>query len=146
MPKLTFPIQQKELRLSAMISLNHPAMLGLITAGQPLPVPISTIALLDTGSNITAVTTDVLQKLGISPIVQTSTHTARGSVPVQLFEVSLSIPPAGNLPGPMLTRSDLTVMELVDPPLDVEVLIGMDILLDCRLLLDGPGGQFTLDF
>ena len=37
-------------------------------------------------------------------------------------------------------------MELIDPPPDVEVFIGLDILLDCRLLLDGPGRQFTLDF
>ncbi len=46
----------------------------------------------------------------------------------------------------MLTRDDLLVMELIDPPPDVEVFIGLDILLDCRLLLDGPGGYFTLDF
>ncbi len=46
----------------------------------------------------------------------------------------------------MLTRGDLTVMELANPIPDVEVLIGLDILLDCRLLLDGPGRQFTLDF
>lgn len=26
------------------------------------------------------------------------------------------------------------------------VLIGMDILLDCKLLLDGPGRRFTLEF
>jgi hypothetical protein len=28
----------------------------------------------------------------------------------------------------------------------VDVLIGMDVLLGCRMLLDGPGRQFTLDF
>ncbi len=52
----------------------------------------------------------------------------------------------GNLPGPMLTRSNLLVMELIDPPQDIDVFIGLDILLVCRLLLDGPGGYFTLDF
>ena len=46
----------------------------------------------------------------------------------------------------MLTRSDLRVMELANPIPGVEVLIGLDILLDCRLLLDGPARQFTLDF
>jgi hypothetical protein len=46
----------------------------------------------------------------------------------------------------MLTRSDLVVMELTDAIPDVDVLIGLDIFLDCRLLLDGPGRQFTLDF
>ncbi len=46
----------------------------------------------------------------------------------------------------MLTRDDLLIMELIDPIPGVEVLIGLDILLDCRLLLDGPGRQFTLEF
>jgi hypothetical protein len=46
----------------------------------------------------------------------------------------------------MLTRGDLVVMELIKPIPNVEVLVGLDILLDCRLLLDGPARQFTLDF
>lgn len=146
MPQLTFPIQKNELQLSAVISLNRPAMIGLIAAGQSIPAPVWTTALIDTGSDITCVTADVLRQLGLSSIAQTSTQTARGSVLVRLFEVGLSIPPSGNLPGPMLTRPDLLVMELIDPPADVEVLIGLDILLDCRLFLDGPGQYFTLDF
>ncbi len=146
MSQLTFPIQQNELRLAVMISLNHPTMMALIAAGQPPPVPIWATGILDTGSSISCVATAIIQQLGISTAAQTRTQTARRSVPVQLFEVSLSIAPVGNLPGPMLTRGDLMVMELADPIPDVEVLIGLDILLDCRLLLDGPGQQFTLDF
>lgn len=146
MSQLIFPLQQDELRLAAVISLNRPAMIGLIAAGQPLPAPIWTTALIDTGSTITCVSADVLQRLGISAVAQSRTQTVRGSVPVQLFEIGLSIPPAGNLPGSMLTRDDLLVMELIDPPPDVDVLVGLDILLDCRLLLDGPARQFTLDF
>lgn len=117
-----------------------------IGAGQSTPVPIWTTALIDTGSNISAVTADIIQKLSISPVAHTRTRTAAGPASVRVFYVSLSIPPAGNLPGPMLTRSRLLVMELTDPPPDIDVLIGLDILLDCRLLLDGPGGYFTLDF
>lgn len=146
MSQLTFPLQQNELRLTAVVSLEQPAMAALLAAGKPLPVPIWTTALIDTASNISAVTPDIVQKLGISSVGQTGTRTAGGPASVRLFYVSLSIPPAGNLPGPMLTRSNLLVMELIDPPTDVEVLIGLDILLDCRLLLDGPGGYFTLDF
>ncbi len=88
----------------------------------------------------------MIQKLGITAILPGSTHTAGGPVPVQLYRVSLSIPPASGLPGLMLTRGDLRVMELANPIPGVEVLIGLDILLDCRLLLDGPARQFTLDF
>ena len=65
---------------------------------------------------------------------------------VNLFEVSVSVPPPGNLPGPMLTRHDLTVMEMPSPIPGVEVLIGLDILLNCKLVLEGPARRFTLDF
>jgi hypothetical protein len=30
--------------------------------------------------------------------------------------------------------------------LAVEVLVGLDVLLDCRFLIDGPGRQFVLDW
>lgn len=146
MAQLTFPLQQNELKLAVVVGLNQSEMAKMAAAGQPLPAPIWTTGMLDTGSDISAVTADVIQKLGISSVAQASTHTAGGLASVRLFYVSLSIPPAGNLPGPMLTRSNLLVMELIDPPPDVEVLIGLDILLDCRLFLDGPGQYFRLDF
>jgi hypothetical protein len=146
MARLTFPIQQNELKLAAVINLYGPALAKLRAAGQPLPAPVWAKGIVDTGSSITCVTAAIVQKLGITEIAKTQTQTAGGPVTVRLYEVSLSIPPAGNLPGPLLTRSDLIVMELIDPPPDVEVLIGLDILLDCQLFLDGPGRQFTLDF
>jgi hypothetical protein len=146
MAQLTFPIQQNELRVAVVISLKHQTMAALVAAGQPLPAPVWATGILDTGSSISCVKANILQKLGLPAIVQTSTQTSGGVVSTRLFEVSLSIPPAGNLPGPMLTRGNLVVMELADPIPDVEVLIGLDILLDCRLLLDGPARQFTLDF
>jgi hypothetical protein len=146
MSQLTFPLQQNELRLTAVVNLNQPVMAALVAVGQPIPAPIWTVGMIDTGSDISCVTADVVQKLGISPFGQTGTRTAGGPASIRLFHVSLSILPAGNLPGPMLTRSNLLVMELVNPPPGIEVVIGMDILLDCRLLLDGPGRQFTLEF
>ena len=146
MPQLTFPLQLGELKLTVVIGLYHQAMVDRIAAGLPPLAPVWTRGVIDTGSSITCVATDVVQGLGLPPAGQTNTRTAAGSVPVSLFRVSLSVPPAGNLPEPMLTRSDLIVMELIDPPPDVDVLVGLDILLDCRLLLDGPARQFTLEF
>jgi hypothetical protein len=46
----------------------------------------------------------------------------------------------------MLTRRDLIVMEMPSPIPGVDVLIGLDVLLDCKLLLDGPARSFTLEF
>jgi hypothetical protein len=146
MSQLTFPLQAGEPKLTVVVGLHHQGMMDRLAAGLSLPAPHWAKGVIDTGSSITCITYDVIQRLGTPPVGQTSTHTAGGPVSVRLFYVGLSIPPAGNLPGPMLMRSNLLVMELIDPPPDVEVLIGLDILLDCRLLLDRPGGYFTLDF
>lgn len=46
---------------------------------------------------------------------------------------------------PWLIQSDLLVMEM-PTSLSTEVLIGMDVLSNCKMLLDGPARRFTLDF
>jgi hypothetical protein len=103
-------------------------------------------AVIDTGTNVTCVTPGVLRRLGLTSSGQSSTHTIGGQVAVNLFEVSLSIPAPGNVPGPILTQRDLIVMEMAQPIPRVEVLIGMDILLGWKLLVDGPAGRFNLEF
>jgi len=68
-----------------------------------------------------------------------------GTPAVGLFRVPLSIfDPAQPLLS-WFVYPDLLVMEL-PPGTPVDVLIGMDVLLNCRMLLDGPGRIFTIDF
>jgi hypothetical protein len=43
-------------------------------------------------------------------------------------------------------HSDMLVTELAALLPDVDVLIGLDMLLTCKLLVDGPARQFTLEF
>ncbi len=64
----------------------------------------------------------------------------------QFFRVSLTIPSTAGLGGPMLTFDDLLVMELGQLIPGVDILIGLDFLLLCKLTLDGPARQFTLEF
>jgi hypothetical protein len=59
--------------------------------------------------------------------------------------VSLSVFDPAQPTLPWFIVPDLEVMELPSQ-IAADVLIGMDVLLQCRMLLDGPGGQFTLDF
>jgi hypothetical protein len=88
----------------------------------------------------------VLRQLAVAPVNRATTHSAAGAVSVNLYEVSLSIEGPG-LPGTLLlTRPDLTVSELTVPLPDADVLIGLDLLLEGRLFLDRPVGQFTLDY
>ena len=46
----------------------------------------------------------------------------------------------------MYVRPTLLVMDLANPPPDLEVLIGMDVMSECVVLIDGPAQQFTLSF
>jgi hypothetical protein len=49
-------------------------------------------------------------------------------------------------PGVALTVPDLLVSELTTHLVDMEALIGLDVLLTCKLLLDGPARRFALEF
>jgi hypothetical protein len=146
MPQLTFAIPSGELKLAVVIGHNRQHLAGLLAAGQALPAPIWTTGVIDTGTNVTCVTPAVLQQLGLASTGQSSSQTVAGHSAVNLFEVSVSTPPPGNVPAPMLTRRDLVVMEMPSPVPGVEVLIGLDILLDCKLVLEGPARRFTLEF
>jgi hypothetical protein len=146
MAQLAFAISSGELKLTVVIGHGRRALGGLLAAGQPLPSPIWTPGVVDTGSTITCVTPALIQQLALQTIGTGYSQTVAGQATVNLFEVSLSIPPPGNVPGSMLTRHDLVVMEMPSPIPGVEVLIGLDILLDCKLVLDGPARRFTLAF
>ena len=75
----------------------------------------------------------------------TTTTGIGGAVTVQLYRVSLHLRDARAPTLPMLTMPSLLVMELPPGP-SCDVLIGMDVLRQCKLTVDGPGGSFTFDF
>jgi hypothetical protein len=99
---------------------------------------------LDTGTSITSIAATVLQQLGLASSAAGTTQTASGAVGVNLFTVSLSITDPAQPGSPWLTQADLLVMELVTILPDADVLIGLDVLLEFKLALDGPGRRFTL--
>jgi hypothetical protein len=146
MPHLTFPIQSGELQVPVLVGQSGQEMASFIAAGRPIPAPAWTAGVIDTGTSVTSVAADVLRGLGLASFKQTSTHTAHGQASVNLFRVSLSILPVSGTTGTALNQPDLVVMELPSPIPGVQVLIGMDVLLDCRLVVDGPGRQFLLEF
>jgi hypothetical protein len=95
---------------------------------------------LDTGSSTTAVASWILQQLGIPRKLTVSSHTAAGVISVALSEVILSITDPTQAGSPMLTRPTLVVSELATVLPDADVLIGLDVLLQLKLVVDGPAG------
>jgi hypothetical protein len=147
MAHLTFAVTKAGLAVPVWVGHTKQALLALQAAGKPIPAPVGARGLRDTASDVTAVAPWIIQQLAIPVATTSSTHTAGGQVSVRLYRVSMSITDPTQPPGsPWLTSADLLVTELAAVLPDADVLIGLDVLLTCKLLLDGPGGQFTLEF
>ncbi len=146
MPHFTFPITNDGCTLDVLIGLGALAMQAAQAAGQPLPPPLGARAVLDTGSDKTAVALALLQQLGIQPLGWARTQTAAGAIRVDLYQISLSVPNPTGARTPMLVRSQWTVTEFLHPPAGIDVLLGLDLAKECLTIIDGPGGRFTLGF
>lgn len=144
MAHLTFPILNPGLVVDVLVNLKAAALMNLWSSGGS-PPPITGRALIDTGSDISAVALPLLRQLQLLPLRSVSTHGVGGTVQVNLFEVSLHILDARNVHQPWLSQPSLVVMELA-PGIPFDALIGMDVIRTCKLQVDGPGGNFTLDF
>jgi hypothetical protein len=90
MAQLTFPITGFELKLPVVVGPNRKALLAQLAAGQALPAPVWTDAVVDTGSNVTCVSLALVRRLRLAPTGQSGSHTVGGQVAANLFEVSLS--------------------------------------------------------
>lgn len=145
MAQLTFPIKARELYVDVRVNLCAPELVVLHATGRPAPVPAVGRAELDTGSNASGVSSAVIQQLMLASHTSSSTRGIGGPVPVKLYRVSLSVFDAAQPILPWFVIPDVEVMEL-PPHVTIDVLLGMDVLLECRLLIDGPARQFTLDF
>jgi hypothetical protein len=145
MPQLTFPVSKAGLIVPVWIGLDGKTTSALLAAGQPIPAPVQARGLVDTGSDLTAVAPWILGQLAVPVAASASTHTAAGQVSVNLYEVSVSITDPAQTGAPMLTHPGVRVSELAVSLPDADVLIGLNVLFEGRLLLDGPARQFTLE-
>lgn len=143
---LTFAVQPEGLVVPVLVGQGHQATVALLASGKPVQAPLWLTGLIDTGTDVSCLSGSVVQSLGLIPSGHGKTQTVAGSLPVRLFDISLSLPHFGPSPGLRLLHDDLTVMELAQPIPKIDVLIGLDVLLTGKLLLDGPARQFTLDF
>jgi hypothetical protein len=144
MASLTFPIDPAGLFVDVAVNLEASVLLPLRASGGG-PAPLQGRGLIDTGSDITAVALPILQQLGVPPIRQTMTQGIGGSIPVNLYRVSLHVLDARDVNLPWLSQPSLLVMELAGG-FPFEVLLGLDVVLAGTMIVDGPGGAFTLEF
>ena len=140
---LTYPIGPGGLELDVLVNLEAAALLPLWQTGvRPAAVPAR--GMIDTGSDLTAVSQAILQRLAVPAVGRATTQGIAGPVAVVLYRVSIHLYDAGNPGLPWITWPSLLVSEL-PTTLPFDVLVGMDVLRTCRMHLDGPAGWFTLD-
>jgi hypothetical protein len=145
MAQLRFKVTRVGLEVPVWVGLINESTNDLVAAGQPVPAPIQGRGLLDTGSDLTAVESSILVRLGAPYVGFTTTQTASGSVQVPLYRVSLGITDPSQPPGsPWVTQADLLVTKLATALPDLDVLVGLDVLLECTLVLDGRAREFTI--
>jgi hypothetical protein len=87
----------------------------------------------------------ILHQLGIPVIQRTTTRDIGGNLQVNLYRVSLHVLDTQQIGLTWLSQPSLLVMELA-PGFPFDAIIGMNVLLTCKLLLDGPARRFTLEF
>lgn len=112
----------------------------------PVASPEEVRVLVDTGASTTFVQKSVLDKLGVSKVGEQHAHTvSTGETPESFdaYTVQLFFP---GLPDGVLA-SGLRVLAAQDlSGLDVDVLLGCDVLTRCLLFYNGPEGDFTIAF
>ncbi len=146
MPQINFTLSPDGLLLPALLGLDASAMQDLQAQGQPLPRPLQVRGQIDTGSLVTGVGPAVLAALGASSVGASRTQTASGLVVVQLYRISFTIYEPTGQSNATLSRTSWLVTNLPQDLPDIEVLFGMDLVRQLNLNVQGPAGEFTLDF
>lgn len=144
--RIAFPISPDGLALDIQVGLPAPILQTQLARKQPFLSAITVRALLDTGADAVSVAPDVLNRLGLVSSGQIRMTTASGSVLVDRYEISLSIFGSAGIAGPALVRPSWNVTSFSQSLPGIEALIGMDLIRQVVLTIDGPAGAFTLDF
>ena len=129
------------------IEIHVPPVIAqaLVARGDPVPTPMSGLALIDTGATLTAVHEPVLQQLGLNPTGIVQSGTANGPVQQSQYPTRLVSPDQGWTFDVTATGVNLTGQQVpTNPPQQLIALIGRDLPQHCLLIWNGPGGFWTL--
>jgi hypothetical protein len=146
MPILTFALSPDGLAVQVLLGLSRANAQALRAAGQAIPQPVQLRALIDTGADLTSVVDAAVGPLGLLPLGPFAVNTANGLTIVNRYAVSLTLLAPPGRPPQHLTRQNMPVIGMANAPIGFDAIVGMDLLRDCLLVVDGPAGQFTLAF
>ena len=143
MPQLTFPFDLNGMFVDVLLSCGRGQMVELMGKGNPVP-RLWVRGIIDTGTNVSAVSRSILDQLGIPPGDPAQSEGVSGEFTTNYYEVSLTIADKSTPSRPTYMPPDVSVIHM--EVTGVDVLIGLDLLMACRLVVDGRAGLFTLEF
>jgi len=118
---------------------------ALAKEGTPVPTSKGGLALLDTGATMTCVHEPLLTDLGLKPVGVVTSGTAAGPVQQSVYMVRLIFPVLGWTVDLQVAGVDLTGQTPpLDPPQPIIALLGRNLLTQCVLIWNGPGGFWTI--
>jgi hypothetical protein len=145
MPHFTLTCTPDGYELTVVIGLTGAGTAKLVASGSPLPRPVQIRGVIDSGSDVSCISSRIVAQLGLLLFAQDTTQTAAGPASVNLYEASLSLPRPGiTPPSLLLILPQLVVMELPNLSTGIEALVGRDVLAHLLFFSDGPRGEFTL--
>jgi hypothetical protein len=144
MPQFTASLTTEGLELQVMIGLCSSDMRTFQAAGMPIPRPPVVTGIIDTGSNCCCISARVAGLLGLGSKGLGSTQTTGGTVPTNLYKVSLYIPRPGSTTEFLAVADSWTVSELSPDITGFEAIVGRDLLAQLLLVLNGPRNEYAL--
>lgn len=130
--KIEYPERAYELRTEAFVA--QPSMLNKNKNNEDW-MPI--VALWDTGATVSAISSNVVSKLGLFPVDKAENYTAAGLQIVDLYYIDIALPNK-------VIVSNLRVTECILP--DFDVLIGMDIITAGDFAIANAKGMTRFSF
>jgi hypothetical protein len=103
------------------------------------------MALVDTGATMTCIHEPILTGLGLHPVNTMAAGTAAGQVQQSIYVAQIIFPQMGWTIDLPVAGVDLTGQSIaIDPPQPLIALLGRNLLNQCVLIWNGPGGHWTI--
>jgi hypothetical protein len=127
------------LAIDLAISVDSVTAQSLQATNIPLPYPIISQGLFDTGCTVTSIDQSVATTLGLRVRGYTTVHTANGPVNVGQYLISLAFP------GTQLKGQNLLMVNSVNlSGQPFQVLIGRDLMSLWSITYNGPAGFISI--
>lgn len=146
MPILNAQIDPDGPTVRIAVGASRPRIAALHRLGQAVPQPRLIRALLDTGASCTAIDSNVLRSLDLTPTGTVAIHTPSSSGSghrCDQYDVSIVLI---NAPDVHVMSFTIPVIECDLTAQGIEALIGRDLLDRCLLIYNGPVGVLSLSY